>query len=258
MLTVELWLSFLYGSYNGAMVVALTEVVPVEVRTAGFSLAYSLATTLGGFARHLDLAHSAHRRQGRARLLAELRRALRPRRDAGALPRAGGRTGGRQQARQRLRRRLARATAPGNLPRLRSLELTLRQGSGPGSAAHRAAPAVAPAGTDTRVLGLVDCVSEIGGVRSFPPCGGRWRCEATTDEGSGARATACCAQCAIFSSTHGGKMVSRSKAAACAATPHPAGCAGHLLPQGEKLRPFDPADAGHYGMASFLVLNSWS
>ncbi len=50
MLVVELWLSFLYGSYNGAMVVALTEVVPVEVRTAGFSLAYSLATALfGGF-----------------------------------------------------------------------------------------------------------------------------------------------------------------------------------------------------------------
>jgi hypothetical protein len=44
-----LWLSFLYGSYNGAMVVALTEVMPVEVRTAGFSLAYSLATTVGGF-----------------------------------------------------------------------------------------------------------------------------------------------------------------------------------------------------------------
>jgi MHS family citrate/tricarballylate:H+ symporter-like MFS transporter len=50
MLVVLLWLSFLYGSYNGAMVVALTEVVPVEVRTAGFSLAYSLATALfGGF-----------------------------------------------------------------------------------------------------------------------------------------------------------------------------------------------------------------
>ncbi len=30
------------------MVVALTEVVPATVRTAGFSLAYSLATTLGG------------------------------------------------------------------------------------------------------------------------------------------------------------------------------------------------------------------
>jgi len=50
MLLVLLWLSFLYGSYNGAMVVALTEVVPVDVRTAGFSLAYSLATALfGGF-----------------------------------------------------------------------------------------------------------------------------------------------------------------------------------------------------------------
>ncbi|ACL57713.1 MFS transporter [Methylobacterium nodulans] len=50
MLIVLLWLSFLYGSYNGAMVVALTEIVPAHVRTAGFSLAYSLATALfGGF-----------------------------------------------------------------------------------------------------------------------------------------------------------------------------------------------------------------
>ena len=50
LLTVELWLSFIYGSYNGAMVVALTEVMPADVRTTGFSLAYSLATaTFGGF-----------------------------------------------------------------------------------------------------------------------------------------------------------------------------------------------------------------
>ncbi len=50
MLIVLLWLSFLYGSYNGAMVVALTEIVPQAVRTSGFSLAYSLATALlGGF-----------------------------------------------------------------------------------------------------------------------------------------------------------------------------------------------------------------
>ena len=50
LLIVELWLSFLYGSYNGAMVVALTEIMPAEVRTTGFSLAYSLATaTFGGF-----------------------------------------------------------------------------------------------------------------------------------------------------------------------------------------------------------------
>ena len=48
LLAVELWLSFLYASYNGAMVVHLTEIVPPAVRTAGFSLAYSLATTVGG------------------------------------------------------------------------------------------------------------------------------------------------------------------------------------------------------------------
>jgi len=50
LLAAEFWLSLLYASYNGAMVVALTEVMPVDVRTAGFSLAYSLATALfGGF-----------------------------------------------------------------------------------------------------------------------------------------------------------------------------------------------------------------
>jgi len=50
LLTVELWLSCLYGSYNGAMVVYLTEIMPVDVRTAGFSLAYSLAAAIfGGF-----------------------------------------------------------------------------------------------------------------------------------------------------------------------------------------------------------------
>ena len=49
LLAVELWLSFLYGSYNGAMVVYLTEIMPEDVRTTGFSLAYSLATAVGGF-----------------------------------------------------------------------------------------------------------------------------------------------------------------------------------------------------------------
>ncbi|CAO95498.1 MFS transporter [Erwinia tasmaniensis] len=50
LLAAELWLSFLYGSYNGAMVVYLAEVMPAEVRATGFSLAYSLATALfGGF-----------------------------------------------------------------------------------------------------------------------------------------------------------------------------------------------------------------
>ncbi|HEX4786231.1 MAG TPA: MFS transporter [Candidatus Sulfotelmatobacter sp.] len=50
LLAVELWLSFIYGSYNGAMVVFLTEIMPVSVRTTGFALAYSLATAIfGGF-----------------------------------------------------------------------------------------------------------------------------------------------------------------------------------------------------------------
>ena len=48
LLGVELWLSFIYASYNGALVVTLTEIMPAQVRTIGFSLAYSLATTLGG------------------------------------------------------------------------------------------------------------------------------------------------------------------------------------------------------------------
>lgn len=50
LMLVELWLSFIYGSYNGAMVVYLTEIMPADVRSAGFSLAYSLATAIfGGF-----------------------------------------------------------------------------------------------------------------------------------------------------------------------------------------------------------------
>ncbi|PUX97903.1 MFS transporter [Cronobacter sakazakii] len=50
MLGVLLWLSFLYGLYNGAMIPALTEIMPAEVRVAGFSLAYSFATAIfGGF-----------------------------------------------------------------------------------------------------------------------------------------------------------------------------------------------------------------
>ena len=50
LLLVELWLAVVYAGYNGAMIVYLTEIVPAHVRTAGFSLAYSLATALfGGF-----------------------------------------------------------------------------------------------------------------------------------------------------------------------------------------------------------------
>ena len=50
LLTVELWFSFLYGAYCGAMVVFLTEIMPVNFRTTGFAFAYSCATAaFGGF-----------------------------------------------------------------------------------------------------------------------------------------------------------------------------------------------------------------
>ena len=50
LLGVELWLSFLYASYNAAMVVYLTELIPAEARASGFSLAYSVAAAIfGGF-----------------------------------------------------------------------------------------------------------------------------------------------------------------------------------------------------------------
>ena len=50
LLAVELWLSFVYASYNAALIVFVTEIIPIEIRTVGFSLAYSLATSVfGGF-----------------------------------------------------------------------------------------------------------------------------------------------------------------------------------------------------------------
>ena len=48
LLTTVLVFSMYYGVYNGAMVPMLTEIMPTRVRTAGFSLAYSLATALFG------------------------------------------------------------------------------------------------------------------------------------------------------------------------------------------------------------------
>ena len=50
LLASEMVFSLGYGLYNGAMVVALTELVPAEVRASCFALAYSLATALFGTA----------------------------------------------------------------------------------------------------------------------------------------------------------------------------------------------------------------
>lgn len=50
LLIVELWLSMFFGVYNGAMIPYLAEIMPPEIRTSGFSLAFSLATAIfGGF-----------------------------------------------------------------------------------------------------------------------------------------------------------------------------------------------------------------
>ena len=50
LLAALMWMSFLYGGYQGVMVVTLTEIMPAEVRATGFSLAYSLAQAIfGGF-----------------------------------------------------------------------------------------------------------------------------------------------------------------------------------------------------------------
>jgi metabolite-proton symporter len=47
---VELWFSIMFGMYNGAMVPYLAEIMPPEIRTTGFSVAFSLATAIfGGF-----------------------------------------------------------------------------------------------------------------------------------------------------------------------------------------------------------------
>ncbi|ACL61184.1 MFS transporter [Methylobacterium nodulans] len=50
MLVVELWFSFFFGAYNGALVAALSEIVPAHVRATSFSLAFSLAAALFGTA----------------------------------------------------------------------------------------------------------------------------------------------------------------------------------------------------------------
>ena len=48
LLLVQLWFSFIFGTYNGALIPFLTEMMPPLVRTSGFSLAFSLATALFG------------------------------------------------------------------------------------------------------------------------------------------------------------------------------------------------------------------
>ncbi len=60
LLAVELALSLFYGFYNGAMVVHLVELVPARARSAGFSLAYSLAVAVFGGATPLVCTWAIH------------------------------------------------------------------------------------------------------------------------------------------------------------------------------------------------------
>jgi MFS transporter, MHS family, citrate/tricarballylate:H+ symporter len=48
LLSVELWFSFIFGTYNGAMIPFLTEMMPPRVKTSGFSIAFSFATAVFG------------------------------------------------------------------------------------------------------------------------------------------------------------------------------------------------------------------
>jgi len=66
LLAVELWFSFIYAGFNGALVVYVTELIPIQIRTVGFSLAYSLATALfGGFTPAIS-TYLIHRTGNRA------------------------------------------------------------------------------------------------------------------------------------------------------------------------------------------------
>jgi MFS family permease len=50
LMTVEVWYALIYGSYQGGMVVALTEIMPAHIRSTGFSLVWSVAQAVfGGF-----------------------------------------------------------------------------------------------------------------------------------------------------------------------------------------------------------------
>jgi MFS family permease len=81
LLAVELWLSFIFGSYNGAMVVFLTEIMPLTVRTSGFALAYSLATAVfGGFTPAINTYFdSCHRKSSGSGIMVVIRGDMRSR-----------------------------------------------------------------------------------------------------------------------------------------------------------------------------------
>jgi hypothetical protein len=66
LLIVELWLSLIFGTYNGAMIPFLAEIMPPLVRTASFSLAFSCATAIFGGMTPAVCTYLIHATENRA------------------------------------------------------------------------------------------------------------------------------------------------------------------------------------------------
>lgn len=57
LILVELWFSFIFGGYNGAMICALSEIMPKHVKALGFSFSYSITVAIfGGFTAAVSTA----------------------------------------------------------------------------------------------------------------------------------------------------------------------------------------------------------
>lgn len=79
-IVVRISLLALLSAYPAMVwLVALTEVMPVNFRVVGFSLAFSLATAVfgAGYSRHIDLSDQCDRQQSVARSLDEFRGTVR-------------------------------------------------------------------------------------------------------------------------------------------------------------------------------------
>jgi hypothetical protein len=88
LLVVDLTFSLYFGIYNGAMVAALSELVPAHVRASGFSLAYSLAAALfGTFTPLVSTSDRCYQQPGRSRILADVCRLLQRHGGGGVLSR---------------------------------------------------------------------------------------------------------------------------------------------------------------------------
>lgn len=52
---IFLWFSFMYAGFNSTLLVTLIEIIPNQVKATGFSIAYSISVTLGGFTPSISI-----------------------------------------------------------------------------------------------------------------------------------------------------------------------------------------------------------